>query len=78
VSSVARVAAVKTVAAVDIDELVSLRTGGEVPSDCETWSWGMALGWTCFSGLADKCDTGRGWSLSLGGASAKLGAGCIL
>jgi hypothetical protein len=70
---VARVAAVKTVAAVDIDELVSLRIGGEVPSGGGTWSSGMLFGWAWFSGLVDSCGTGRGWPLSWGGASAKLG-----
>jgi hypothetical protein len=79
VSSVPSVAEVTRVAAVDIDELVSFRTGGEAPSGCRTWSSEMAFKarwWV--SGLAGKRDTGRKSSVLLGEASVKLETGCIL
>jgi hypothetical protein len=53
VSSVTRVAAVTAVAAVDIDELVSFRAGGEVPSD-ETWFSGIVFEPAWFWGLGGR------------------------
>lgn len=81
VSVETRVARVAMVAVVDVDELVSFRTGGEALSGWRTWCSGVvfpARWWPWCSGLADRCCTGRGSSLLMGGASDKLGAGCIL
>ena len=78
VSSVPSVVEFPRVAAVDIDELVSFRTGGEAPSGCRALSSEMAFRVRWASGLAGKRDTGRKLSLLLGEASVKLEAGCIL
>jgi hypothetical protein len=67
------VATVEVVAVVDVDEMVSFLTGGEADPVWRSCSPGE----DCDSGLAGRLEPFRD-SSSLGGASARLGAGCIL
>jgi hypothetical protein len=73
------VAEVMAVAAVDIDELVSFRTGGEAPSGCKPCSSCVVFVAVRLSGLGEmrRC-TERGSSLLLGDAPANLMVECIL
>jgi hypothetical protein len=67
------VATVEVVSVVEVDEMVSFLTGGEADPMWRSCDPGDG----CDSGLAGRLDPFRDSSF-LGGASVRLGAGCIL